>query len=120
MVRVVIADDAVHVRQELRRAVELHPGFQVVGEASDGREALRVLQKERPDAVVMDLKMPGMDGLEATRRIKALWPEVKVVVLTANGGCRSDALAAGADEFLTKGCPIVELMDAISITGIAN
>ncbi len=115
MVRVAIADDVAHVRQELRRAVELHPGFQVVAEARDGREVLRVLHEQRLDVVIMDARMPEMDGLEATRRIKALWPGVKVVVLTANGGCRSDALASGADAFLIEGCPITELMDAISI-----
>ena len=113
-VRVVIVDDVPHVREELRRTMELRQGLEVVGEASNGHEALRVVEEGRPDVVLMDARMGGMDGLEATRRVKKEWPEVRVVVLTVHGEYRADALAAGADAFLAKGCPVQELMEAVS------
>lgn len=86
---------------------------EVVGEAADGREAVRLVEKCQPDVVLMDARMPVMDGLEATRLIKDRWPEVKVVVLTMYASYRADALAAGADAFLVKGCPAEELLQAI-------
>ena len=102
-VRVVIVDDVAHVRGELRRTMRLGKGLEVVGEADDGREALRLVEESRPDVMLIDARMRGMDGLEATRRVKKKWPDIWVVVLTMHCEYRANALAAGADAFLAKG-----------------
>ena len=115
--RVVIADDMAHVRDGLRRAIELGDGLEAVGEARDGLEAFRLVREARPDVVLMDARMPRMDGLEATRQIKERWPEVRVVILTIHADHRAEADAAGADVFLAKGCPIQELLDALTRPG---
>jgi DNA-binding NarL/FixJ family response regulator len=86
---------------------------EVVGEATDGQQAVRLVEERQPDVVLIDARMPVMDGLEATRHIKSKWPEVKVVVLTMYPAYRAQALAAGADAFLVKGCPSGELLEAI-------
>lgn len=90
--------------------------IEVVGEASDGQEAVAQAESLHPDVILMDVQMPVMDGLEATRRIKSQWPEVKVVALTMHANYRSQALAAGADAFLLKGCTAEELQAAIVAT----
>jgi CheY-like chemotaxis protein len=86
---------------------------EVVGEATNGQEALNQMAECLPDVVLMDVRMPEMDGVEATRRIKSRWPDVKIVVLTLYTGNKSEALAAGADAFLVKGCTNKELFAAI-------
>lgn len=86
-IRVLIADDHIIVRSGLRLLLESEADIDVVGEASDGREALNLIEKHLPDLVLMDIAMPGMDGMEATRQIKASWPQVQVLVLTMH---RSD------------------------------
>jgi DNA-binding NarL/FixJ family response regulator len=111
--RVLIADDRSRSRRGLRALLTTLPGIEVVGEAGDGREALQLVEERRPDTVLMDAKMPTMDGLTATRLIKERWPEVKVIVLTMYGAHRADAIAAGADAFLVKGCRADELLGAI-------
>ena len=95
--------------------MRLGKGLEVVGEANDGHEALSLVEESRPDVVLIDARMGGMDGLEATRRVKNEWPDVWVVVLTMHSEYRADALEAGADVFLAKGCPVQELLDAVSI-----
>ena len=111
--RVLIADDRSRSRDGLRALLATWPEVEVVGEAADGQEAVRLVEECRPNVVLMDARMPGMDGLEATRLIKDGWPEVKVVVLTMYATHRAGALAAGADTFLLKGCPAEELLEAI-------
>jgi DNA-binding NarL/FixJ family response regulator len=111
--RVLIVDDRSRSRLGLRALLATQPGIEVIGEAGDGREALRLVEEGRPDAVLMDAKMPGVDGLTATRLIKERWPEVRVIVLTMYGTHRADAMAAGADAFLVKGCLTDELLAAI-------
>jgi DNA-binding NarL/FixJ family response regulator len=81
----------------------LAPDIEVTHEASNGREAVQIVAEEQPDLVLMDVRMPVMDGLEATRQIKDHWPQVKVIVLTMYPSHEAEALAAGADRFLLKG-----------------
>jgi DNA-binding NarL/FixJ family response regulator len=111
--RVLIVDDRAQTREGLKALLATAPPVQVVGEAADGKEALALVEKYRPDVVLMDASMPVMDGLEATRLVKAQWPEVRVIVLTIHTALRAEALAAGADAFLVKGCPVGELLAAI-------
>ena len=101
--RVVIADDHALVRRGLRNLLEAH-GIAVVGEAQDGREAVERARAQQPDIVLMDLRMPGMNGLAATRLISAQLPAVKVVVLTASEDDDDlfDAVASGAQGYLLK------------------
>lgn len=113
MRRVLIADDRALARDGLRALLTTVPGVEVVGEAADGLEAVRQADEHRPDVVLMDARMPLLDGLEATRRIKARWPDVRVVVLTVHAACRQAALAAGADGFLVKGGPDDALIEAV-------
>lgn len=112
--RVLIADDRPRSRAGLRALLATYPEFDVVGEAADGREALRLAEECRPDVVLMDVRMPGMDGLEATRLIKTRWPEVKIIVLTMYSAYRAEALVAGADAFVSKGDPPGRLLTMLS------
>lgn len=103
-VRLVIADDQAAVREGLALLVNTVPGITVVGEAIDGNVAVELAERLRPDVVLMDLNMPRCGGVDATRRIKASWPEVQVVVLTtyADDDSILSALQAGALGYLTK------------------
>ncbi|GIH15772.1 response regulator [Rugosimonospora africana] len=103
-IRVLVADDQRVVRDGLEMLLGLMPGVQVVGCASDGDEAFALTRSLLPDVVLMDLRMPGCDGVEATRRLAERHPDVRVVVLTTYADDRSvlDALRAGARGFLTK------------------
>jgi DNA-binding NarL/FixJ family response regulator len=111
--RVLIADDRPRSRSGLRALLDLRPEIVVVGEAANGQEAVRLVAELHHDVVLMDARMPVMDGLEATRILKERWPAVKVVVMTIYTSLRADALAAGADAFLVKGCPPDELLKTI-------
>lgn len=103
--RVLIVDDMPQVLHDLRQLLELTGLFEIVGEAGDGPQAVRRAAELRPAAVVMDLRLPGMSGLEATRRIKAHDPAVRVVILTAYADPEAveQARQAGADAFVMKG-----------------
>jgi DNA-binding NarL/FixJ family response regulator len=116
-VRVLIADDQRPTRQGLKAFLAHWPQIEVAGEARDGQESVQWVARQRPDVVLMDLQMPVMDGLEATRRIKRRWPEVKVVALTMHAEYRAEALSAGADAFLLKGCSVDTLRAAITEPG---
>jgi DNA-binding NarL/FixJ family response regulator len=102
--RVVVADDQTAVREGLVTILELLPGIDVVGAAADGDEAIALATDEIPDVVLMDLHMPRVDGIAATKEIRARAPETQVVVLTTHADDESvlAALAAGAIGFLTK------------------
>jgi two-component system response regulator NreC len=118
-IRVLIADDHTIVRSGLRLLLEAEPDIDVVGEALEGREALNLVEKHLPDVVLMDIAMPGMDGLEATRLIKDSWPQVKVLVLTMH---RSDEyffemLKAGASGYILKGAETSDLIHAVRVVG---
>ncbi len=115
-VRVLIADDVAQVRQDLRIALELAGGVDVVGEASDGRQAVDLAARLRPDVVLMDLEMPVLNGCEATRQVKARWPTCRIVALTVHGdeASRQKAFRAGIDDFIVKGAALESLLRAIS------
>lgn len=102
--RVVVADDQAAVREGLVMMLDLLPDIEVVGAAADGRAAVAQVAEHRPDAILLDLHMPVMDGTEATRVLTAQYPEVAVVVLTTYADDRSvlDTLRAGARSYLTK------------------
>ncbi len=114
-IRVLIADDHAVVRQGLRTFLQLQDDIEVVGEAADGEEAVRLTGELVPDVVVMDLVMPAKDGIEATREIKALSPTTRVLVLTsfADDDKVFAAVKAGAAGYLLKDVQPAELGDAI-------
>jgi DNA-binding NarL/FixJ family response regulator len=115
MTTVVLADDQRVVREGLASLLSLLPGIEVLGAASDGEEAVALVQRLRPDVVLMDLQMPRCDGVEATRLLREHSPASKVIVLTTYADDRSvlDALRAGARGFLTKDAGAEEIERAI-------
>jgi DNA-binding NarL/FixJ family response regulator len=117
-IRLLIADDGPRARHGLRAILATIPGIEVIGEASSGKEALHLVEIHHPDVVMMDIIMPAMDGLKATRAIKERWPEVKVIIITMYSSHKEAALAAGADVYLIKGCPPDELIKAILETNV--
>lgn len=112
-IRIMIADDRRHSREGLQALLATAPEVEVVCEAIDGNEAIRLAEVLRPDVILMDVKMPVIDGLEATRTIKQQHPDTKVIMLTMYNDCETEALAAGADDFLIKGCPAEQLIASI-------
>jgi DNA-binding NarL/FixJ family response regulator len=113
--RVLVVDDQTVVRDGLVLLLGLLPGLEVVGSAGDGEEAVRLVDENPPDVVLMDLRMPRVDGVEATRRIKAEHPSVQIVVLTTYSDDESvfAALQAGARGYLTKDAGAEEIARAI-------
>jgi DNA-binding NarL/FixJ family response regulator len=113
--RVLVVDDQTVVRDGLVLLLGLLPGLDVVGSARDGEEAVRLVGENQPDVVLMDLRMPRVDGVEATRRIKAAYPSVQIVVLTTYSDDESvfAALQAGARGYLTKDAGAEEIAQAI-------
>jgi DNA-binding NarL/FixJ family response regulator len=117
MTSVVIADDQAVVRGGLRMILEAQPDLEVVGEASDGSEALDLIRELGPDVVLMDIRMPELDGIEATRRVAQTGRATRVLVLTTYGMDEFvyDALKAGAAGFLVKTEPPERLVDAVRV-----
>jgi DNA-binding NarL/FixJ family response regulator len=117
-IRVLLADDQALVRGGLRKIVDTEPDMTVVAEASDGLQAIDAARAARPDVAVVDIRMPGLDGIEATRRIiAAVGDQVRVLMLTTFGldDYVFDALRAGASGFMLKDAPPEELVDAIRV-----
>jgi DNA-binding NarL/FixJ family response regulator len=113
--RIVVADDHPLFRSAIRYALEVHPDLEVVAEAADGREALELSRRLRPELVLMDLGMPVMDGVAATRAIKEELPQTLVLVLTALEESQKlhDSLEAGASGYVLKDAPIARITDAV-------
>jgi two-component system, NarL family, response regulator NreC len=116
-IRVLLADDHKLFREGLRSLIEEQPRMKVVAEAGDGRTALQFAQSLSPDVVVMDISMPEMNGMEATRQIICSAPGVKVLVLSMHNDIHfvSEMLKAGASGYLLKDCAFEELIHAIFV-----
>lgn len=113
--KILLCDDQAVVRDGLELLLKLEKDFQVVGCAQDGAEAVELTAQRQPDLVLMDLKMPGMNGVEATREIRRKFPRVKILVLTTYDDDEwvFDALRVGADGYLLKDTPRQKLLEAI-------
>ena len=113
-VRLLLADDHRMLREGLRRSM-VDEGFDVVGEADNGEEAVRLAAELSPDVVLMDVSMPQMDGVEATKVIRAAQPDIRVIMLTmhADSDVLADAIRAGASGYLVKDCSTDEVADAV-------
>ena len=114
-IRIVLVDDEAMVRDGLRMVLSGEPDLEVVGEASDGEAAVAVVQETRPDVVLMDIRMPKVDGIEGSRRVLAAAPDVKVVVLTTfdEDDYVEAALRLGVSGFLLKVAPPERLIDGV-------
>ncbi|MHB8066972.1 MAG: response regulator [Desulfobaccales bacterium] len=112
---IVLADDHVMFRKGVKRIIEETPNLEVVGEANDGLELLRLLKAQEPKLVILDISMPHLRGLEATREIKKLYPRVKIILLTMHRSKEflQQALEAGAEGYLLKEDADFELLRAI-------
>ena len=110
-ISVFLVDDVPELRELIRFGIEDDPGFEVVGEAGDGRGALEGIAETRPAAVLLDLSMPDMDGFAAIAEIRSRAPEIAIVILSGFSAARmsESALERGADGYVEKGTPIEEL-----------
>ncbi len=114
-VRVLVVDDQALVREGLMTLLEAAPEIEPIAAAADGEQAIALCARHRPDVVLMDLRMPKLDGVQATRRIRAEHPDIEVVVLTTHADEESilDALQAGARGYLTKDAGISDISRAV-------
>jgi len=115
-IRVLIVEDAQDVRRDLRTVLPLAGEIEVIGEAADGLEGVRLAESLKPDVILMDLEMPVMNGYEAAHQIKSCRPASRVIALTVHAyeAAREKARRAGMDDFIVKGAPVDELVQAIS------
>ena len=115
LTRVIVVDDHDLLRESLRSMLECEGDLQIVGEAKDGQEAIELCLLHRPDLVLMDVRMPRVDGFEATRRIKEEVGTTKVLMMSAynNGEYVSKAIRAGAEGLVLKLCSLEELWEAV-------
>ena len=112
--RILIVDDQLRARQSLKAVVKTWLHIDNVLEAETGAQAIRRIEEWLPDVVLMDARMPGMDGIAATRLIKARWPKIRVIVLSIYSEYQQDALSAGADIFIGKAEPPEHLLQTLS------
>ena len=113
MIRILIVDDSAAMRDALSRLLNSAKGFEVVGFAGDGLEAVERAGELLPDVVLMDAQMPNMDGVEATRHIKLNLPSVRVLSLSVFTDCLEASIAAGAEGYLMKDCEPEELFSEL-------
>ncbi len=115
MIRLMLVDDQRLMRDGLRTLLELEEDFEIVGEAENGQQALDLYERLQPDVVMMDIRMPLMDGVEATRHLHEQWPEAQVIILTTfdDDEYVFEGLRAGAQGYLLKAVSSAELADAI-------
>ena len=113
--RIILADDHLLFRQVIKKSIEEIPGLEVVGEVGDGIELLELLKKSAADMIILDISMPNLQGIEAAREIKNLYPKVKILVLTMHKSREYvlSALSAGADGYLLKENAYADLLSAI-------
>lgn len=111
--KIIVVEDNGRARSALAAYLSLQAGMQITAEASNGLDAIRKITACLPDIVLMDVQMPVMDGIEATKIIKKNWPQIKIVVLTMYTDYQAEALSAGADAFLVKGCSVNEMIFVI-------
>jgi len=114
-IRILVCDDQPLIRAGLQSVLREHPDLEIVGEAVDGRECLAKVARTHPHVVLMDVEMPGLDGIEATRRLRLTEPDTRILVLSAH---REDhlvarALGAGAAGYVVKDAPLSELVEAV-------
>ena len=113
--KILLVDDSEPVRWDLCTVLTLSGDLEIVGEAANGLEAMRLTESLQPDVVLMDLEMPVMNGYEATRLIKALCPSCRIIALTVHGysEARQKAIQAGVDAFIVKGAPVENIVQSI-------
>jgi CheY-like chemotaxis protein len=111
--KILIVDDSARARQSMKALLGTHPSVDAVNVATNGQEAVALTESWAPDAVLMDVCMAEMDGLQATRIIKARWPNIKIIVLSMYGDYEAQALEAGADAFVHKGEPPSRLLQEL-------
>jgi DNA-binding NarL/FixJ family response regulator len=116
-IRVLVADDERRARRALAALLATYPQLEVIGQAADGLQAVALAVELQPDVVVLDGIMPGLDGLGAVQRIKALAPQIAVILLTLYGDLEWDARQSGADGFLVKSADSEEIIDLITRLG---
>ena len=114
--RILLAEDHKVVREGTRKLLESQPDFEVVGEASDGIEAVELAKKLKPEIIIMDVSMPRLNGIEATRQIKEMYPEMPIIAQTAYAmdGDRERSLQAGCDEYIAKPINLKEFIELIA------
>jgi YesN/AraC family two-component response regulator len=115
-IHILIVDDQPRARKSLHALLNTLPYAAAVEEAADGQQALCCIERSVPSIVITDVRMPVMDGLQATHAIKARWPDVKVIVLSLYSEYAEDALAAGASAFVSKCEPPTRLLEALTGT----
>lgn len=113
-IRILIVDSQSRTRQSLRALLATWPEMGELQEARSGAEAVQSIESFCPDLVLMGVRLPDLDGLEATRQIKKRWAHVKIIVLSSYADYEADALAAGADAFVHKGEPPDRLLEALA------
>jgi len=113
-VNVLVVDDQLRARQSLKALLATWPLIGETKEATNGQEAIQRIEQIQPDLVLMDVRMPVMDGLQATRHIKRHWPQIKVIVLSVSEDYQMDAVAAGADAFMSKSESPESVLDTIA------
>ena len=113
-IHVLVADDHVEFRKCLVKLLSFMPEITRITQAANGREAVDQIAKELHDVVLLDSDMPDLDGLQATRQIKAQWPQTKVILLSVDPYLRAEALASGADRFVAKDEIVPNLLDLLT------